>query len=415
MQGRCVPEGRWSCGLVSRLFSSGRGRRPRRRLVGREVEIPEEDRPRHDGPGGRRQGGPHRFPRARAGSIRATSPSPTPRATARTSASSPPTTRPRSSTISSGMTRQRRWSSSGSRSRARLRLQPGLHLGLLRQRQRRGRQDAGGTFDTSQLAVYHLGEKEGLPQDATSYKNHGKEFTGKLGAPCRHRPRHHPERRGRPPRDREIPLPQLRKGLYLLRLGPHEPPPGGRPPLLLGRREASVVIAVEGTKLYCHPFGAEEELSPTSRRPAPSKWVHVAVTADAGKGPDALYGRTGESHARSLPGPFRSRPPISAFGASLQGKNGFAGDLDEIGLAGVARSAAWVRAAAVGQGPETPLLSYLEEESSSGGGREPDHPPPRRHRQGHHPGRMAHHRRHRDHDRPDLDPLLQQVHCLCAS
>ena len=45
-------------------------------------------------------------------------------------------------------------------------------------------QDAGGTYDTAQLGVYHLGEKEGVPQDATSYKNHGKEFTGKLATPC---------------------------------------------------------------------------------------------------------------------------------------------------------------------------------------------------------------------------------------
>jgi biopolymer transport protein ExbB len=43
-------------------------------------------------------------------------------------------------------------------------------------------QDAGGTYDTSQLGVYHLGEKDGVPQDSTSYKNHGKEFTGKLDA-----------------------------------------------------------------------------------------------------------------------------------------------------------------------------------------------------------------------------------------
>jgi biopolymer transport protein ExbB len=42
-------------------------------------------------------------------------------------------------------------------------------------------EDVGGTFDTPQLAAYHFGEKDGLPQDATAYKNNAKEFTGKLG------------------------------------------------------------------------------------------------------------------------------------------------------------------------------------------------------------------------------------------
>jgi biopolymer transport protein ExbB len=45
-------------------------------------------------------------------------------------------------------------------------------------------QAAGGAYDTSQLAVYHLSEKEGPPHDATSYKNDVKDFAGKLDTPA---------------------------------------------------------------------------------------------------------------------------------------------------------------------------------------------------------------------------------------
>ena len=44
-------------------------------------------------------------------------------------------------------------------------------------------QDAGGTYDVNQVAVYHLGEKDGNPKDATAYGNHAASFSGKLGLP----------------------------------------------------------------------------------------------------------------------------------------------------------------------------------------------------------------------------------------
>ena len=275
-------------------------------------------------------------------------------------------------------------------------------------------EDAGGTYDTPQLVVYHLGEKEGLPQDATSYKNNAKEFTGKLGTPSRHRPGHHPERRGRPPRDRQVPFPQLREGLHLLRLGPPRPRPDRRPPLLLGRREAVDGDRRRRDEALLPPSRIRRKARPTRSTCPSSKWVHVAVTAEPGKDARHLYGRTGRGPTQKLTGPSRARCRHRHWRLS-PGKNGFAGDLDEVGIAGVARPPAWVHAAAVGQGPETPLLSYQEEESTSGRGGEPDRPPPRRHRQGHHPGRVAHHRRHRRHDRHHVDPLLQQVRAPCAS
>src|SRR5208337_440684 len=44
-------------------------------------------------------------------------------------------------------------------------------------------QDAGGTYDVNQAAVYHMSEMEGSPRDATAYGNHASSFTGKAGIP----------------------------------------------------------------------------------------------------------------------------------------------------------------------------------------------------------------------------------------
>ena len=90
------------------------------------------------------------------------------------------------------------------------------------------------------------------------------------------------------------------------------------------------------------------------------------MTAEAGK-TLSIYTDGKERSTSKLTGAIPEPAADIAVGGSLQGKHGFAGDLDEVGITGVVRPSAWVHAAAVGQGPETPLLSYLEEESSSGG------------------------------------------------
>jgi biopolymer transport protein ExbB len=216
-------------------------------------------------------------------------------------------------------------------------------------------QDAGGTYDTPQLAVYHLGEKEGLPQDATSYKNHAKEFTGKLGTPAAIG--HGITLKGN---DRLViarsPSLSFVKGFtFSAWVSMSAPQADGR---LFSWEDGkrSIVIAIEGTTLRCGtasipglPLG---------------KWVHVAVTAD---GKNLSLYTDGRERSTSRLGALPEPASDIAIGASREGKHGFIGDMDEITIAGISRSAAWVRLAALSQGPETPLLSYLDEEGSSGG------------------------------------------------
>jgi biopolymer transport protein ExbB len=126
-----------------------------------------------------------------------------------------------------------------------------------------------------------------------------------------------------------------------------------------------MVITTDGTKLYAL-VSDQKKKSVTDKVDLPSsKWVHVAVTAEPGK--SIIIYTDGRERTRQKLTAFPEPSADIAIGATLQGKSAFAGDLDEIGISGIARSPAWVRAQAVGEGPDTPLLTYQDEEGTSGG------------------------------------------------
>jgi biopolymer transport protein ExbB len=228
--------------------------------------------------------------------------------------------------------------------------------------------DPGGTYDTAQVAVYHLDEKEGSPRDTTAYGNHGKEFTGKLGTPGAIGTGITFKGEG----DRLViaksPSLNFSKGFtFSAWVRMSRPQQDGRL-FSWDDGKQSVVVAVEGTKLSCALSEQKKKTVTDKTVDLPlSRWVHVAVTWDAAKGVTIFTDgreRLSQKHGAAFPEPAAD----ISFGASIERMHSFAGDVDEIGLSAVSRSPAWVRAAAVDQGPETPLLSYLEEEGSSGGG-----------------------------------------------
>jgi biopolymer transport protein ExbB len=230
-------------------------------------------------------------------------------------------------------------------------------------------QDPGGTYDASQLAVYHFGEKEGPPKDATAYGNHGKEFTGTQDTPGAI---------GRGVRlkgegDRLVvprsPSLNLSKGFtFSAWVRPARDQKDARL-FSWDDGKQSVVVGIDGMKLYCTLSGRARTSVTAPSDLAVSKWVHVAIAADPGKGL-TIYTGGQERGSQKLSGALPEPEADLSIGASLDGRHAFAGELDEVEIAGVCRPPTWIRAAAVSQGPETPLLSYLEEESTSGGGAE---------------------------------------------
>lgn len=210
--------------------------------------------------------------------------------------------------------------------------------------------DAAGGYDADTSAVFHFREGEERPLDASANGNHARgplavEKAGLLAASGRF--------------GGEVMTLAASPSLTFsaaggftfsawLRLG--EPSPKATL-----YRQGPVEVAVDGGKLFL--AGAGGTISGGNL--APNAWHHLAVTVAAGQA--ALY----VDGAQVAAGP-------AAF-PDLQGEarigEGLIGLMDEVQIARAARSADWVKAAALGQGSEGRLLNVAaeNEEGASGG------------------------------------------------
>lgn len=120
---------------------------------------------------------------------------------------------------------------------------------------------------------------------------------------------------------------------------------------LMGMAGLNIVLA-SGTPAVS--LGAAQVKASTPLKPG--VWQHVAVTAAAGKVSlfvDGVAAGSGDLALTDLSG-------------DVVLADGFRGELDEIGLSGVARSADYIKALAVSQGAESPMVNFDEEAAGEG-------------------------------------------------
>jgi biopolymer transport protein ExbB len=226
-----------------------------------------------------------------------------------------------------------------------------------------GGEDAGGTYDVNQVAVYHFDELEGNPQDKTAYGNHASAFAGGQGLAS-----------------------VIGRGITLNGAGdqmivPASPSldfasgltfsawiriPGPMEDAYLFSMEnehEAFVIGIDGTKAYCRlTMGEDRTLTTEKIADLPLQtWLHLAVTAEP-KGRVALYLGGIEMTWMELPDVLPKPEGDMAIGASIKGGHFFLGDLDEVQISNTARSSAWIRAAHSSQGPDGMLLTFGQEE-----------------------------------------------------
>jgi biopolymer transport protein ExbB len=91
---------------------------------------------------------------------------------------------------------------------------------------------------------------------------------------------------------------------------------------------------------------------------APNTWNHVAAVVGNGKAALFVNGQPAGEAAATMP----ELGGDAIVGAGLQG------DLDEVQVSNIARSADWIRLAFAGQGPDVKLVGYGEDEAASSGG-----------------------------------------------
>ncbi len=234
----------------------------------------------------------------------------------------------------------------------------------------KGGQDGKGTYDLNQVAVYHLGEIEGPPKDLTGYKNDASSFSGGQGLPS-----------------------VIGNGVALSGPGDRIVMPSSSSLAFSGgftfsawvrmaqsqedayvfSREAgdrAIIVGIDQTHAYYRITFGEDQAIVSEKVAADiplGSWHHLAVAAEP-KGRVTLYLDGFPMYYSELPIGLPDLQSDIVIGDSNQGGHPFAGDLDEVGIATVARSAGWVKACSGNQGPEAPLPSFgLEELSPKGG------------------------------------------------
>jgi len=203
--------------------------------------------------------------------------------------------------------------------------------------------DAKGTYDAAQGAVYHFGANETLPQDTTANANHAVRSTAKPGASGLIA--------GGLTFDgtAELALPaspslQASANGYTLSFW-FKPADAADSTLWQPASGNGLRVSMRGGKLVAQSGAVTATASPPL---AAGAWQHVAVIAKDGL---AIY--LGGSEVARAAGSLAPEAPVeTVFG------RGWKGELDELEIANTARPADWIKAAAQSQGPDQKLVVY---------------------------------------------------------
>jgi len=225
-------------------------------------------------------------------------------------------------------------------------------------------QDAPGTYDTGQALALHLGETEGTPKDSTGYSNHASEFSGKLGiVTAIGNGASFPGNGGKLVVKRAPSL-KFDKGLTFSAWVKIPQAQSDARLFSWDDGKQAIVVGITGAR----PFARIGQTQATANTDLPAQtWHHVAVAAEPGKRL-TIYLDGREAGVAALGAAMPSPASELAFGAALDGKNPFVGDMDEIQLSSVVRPASWLAAAVSSQGQESKLMAFAQEESGKGGG-----------------------------------------------
>ncbi len=210
--------------------------------------------------------------------------------------------------------------------------------------------DAKGSYDTTQALIYHFSEKETLPQDTTANANHATKSTAKAtgtgviggglafdGAA-------------------ELVLPStpsLKSNTNGLTLSMWiKPTDAADAPIYTQTVGAGPLkVSIKGGKLLAQ---SGTLAATASTAIAAGAWQHLTVVVKDGL---AIY-LNGAEVARA-PG---SVPDLG--GGAVIGK-GYKGEIDELQISTTARSADWIKAAALSQGPDQKLVVYGQTEADA--------------------------------------------------
>jgi len=230
-------------------------------------------------------------------------------------------------------------------------------------------QEPGGTYDTGQVLVYHLAETEGPPKDSTNYSNHAAAFAGAQGTPSIIGNGVTFKGTGEKIVVQRSPSLNFAKGLTFSAWVRINQPQNDARVFSWEDAKQSIVIGIDQDRPYLRVItsGKQPVTSDKKAQMTLKSWHHIAVSADSEKQIASIYLDGREVAALNLLASLPAPSGEIAIGASMSAQNAFAGDLDEIELANLPRSASWITAAFASQGEGGKLTAYQQEESGGGG------------------------------------------------
>ncbi len=226
--------------------------------------------------------------------------------------------------------------------------------------------DAGGTWDTQQALALHFDADAGAPQDRTAYGNHpasstavrnpnsliggGVRFSGSESIAINPSP--------------SLLMKPESGWTFAAWIKPQGPQ---QETALLYSRDgnASLMFGIKDARLFARYRNADGKVAeiPADGTLNLGTWTHVAMTLGAGRIAIFING----NETASANAVLTEKGGKIIIGAS-EGANFFIGEMDEVEISNIARSADWIKLAARGQGAEGTLLHYAEDEQNKGGG-----------------------------------------------
>ena len=227
--------------------------------------------------------------------------------------------------------------------------------------------EAPGTYDANQALVYHFGAPKDSPQDSTAYKSEPTAFTAAvnpaslIGAGARFAGA------------QTISIPATgavhllpAKGFTLsawVRFDAAQPESQAYL-AQLAEPGRELVLGISGAQVFARFAGAATPVTLTqSDQLKTGEWHHLAVRIGDGRltlfvdGADAAHQNV---EVQEIGG-------VLTIGGSAAGGNYYTGDLDELEVSNVVRSADWLKAAARSQGMVAPLVVYGGDTQKEGG------------------------------------------------
>ncbi|HBG04801.1 MAG: flagellar motor protein MotA [Geobacteraceae bacterium GWC2_58_44] len=228
--------------------------------------------------------------------------------------------------------------------------------------------DPGGSYDTGQVLVFHLGEADNGPKDATAYANNAAAFSGSHAVPSVIGEGYSFKRAGEKIVVQPAASLNFAKGLTFSCWVRIEQPQNDAHLLSFMDGGQQIVVGIDQDKPYLR-IGAAGKAPVTSEKKGAltlKSWHHVAVTADSERQIGAVYLDGKEIAALNLQSVVPTPGGEIAFGGSMAGGNVFAGDLDEVELSALARPAGFIAAGFASQSQDGKLYSCQQEEGNKG-------------------------------------------------